>query len=557
MADVHAPPSRSVPAARTLPTPSKTAATLCGRLRRVTLLEAGALAALLLVALARSLATTELYFYDETAYLARGLRAEADFINGATYSDLYWLVGQVVPEPVHLYFVVRAVAAAALVFGVWLAARLLAQPWLAWVSGAVIAASTAPYLWPSVAAPAAACIIVGIAILYRWPGLISIGAAAALFWCAAGARPEYVWWASFVSVLALILVLRRAASAPRAVPRLDVFVALMGAWVTPAILFALHGSPLGGSGRGWAAFGQHFALRNALEDENPWLDWERIAARHFGAARSVTEAFLASPDAVVGHIASNVAETPTVFLEDVLGGPEKMAGSSVSWAMMIILVAGVAMSLVTDIRATRHRAVRLARLSVSGAYTIPTAVLISLLLAVAIPLAVVYPRGHYLVLPAGLAVVFVVVVQERVGSHLMTWLVPVTATVIAFAFLVVQTAGLGSRRLEQPPARAWAVETMADSDVSWRLLGSDWGTYGLDVYVEDLEQISPTPLPTETFSDFLVRNGVNAVLLNETLVQGPLGSTAEFERFSTEPRAFGFFELVPDSDIWVQSAARN
>src|SRR5690606_6028130 len=121
-----------------------------------------------------------------------------------------------------------------------------------------------------------------------------------------------------------------------------------------------------------------------LGDENPWLDWEGIAARHFGAASSVTEAFVASPDAVVGHIASNVAETPRVFLVEVLGGPGTMLGSSVSWAMVIILVVGVAVSLVTDIRATRYRAVRLARLSICGAYTIPTAVLISLVLAVAI-----------------------------------------------------------------------------------------------------------------------------------------------------------------------------
>lgn len=519
------------------------------------LVEFGAVAALLAVTLARSLTTTELYFYDETAYLARGLSGQADFTNGATYSDLYWLTGHLVANPVDLYFVVRAMAAAALVMGVWFAARLLADPRLAWVAGVVIAATPAPYIWPGVAAPAAATVLAGLAMLFRWPGLSSLGLALCLFWGAAGARPEYVWWVAAVSVLAVAAVLYRSLTSSRATwSSAGSYAVVCGALIMPAALVLLHGSPFNGSGRQWAAFGQHFAQRNAVAPEDPWLDWETIAGRSFGDASSIGEAFWASPKALFGHIARNVAEAPSAFVTEVLGGGHSMATTSLGWPLLIILVVGVAVSLLWDTKASRTRAARLARGVMSREYRLPVLVFALLLVATAIPTLVVYPRGHYLVLAAGLFVLLLVVIQSHVGSSYITWLIPVLATVIGFAFLLVQTAGAVTMRLDNPPPRPEAIQIMASSDRQWRLVGSDWGEYGLDVYVEGVTEVPEEPLVGETFSQFLTRNRVNAVLLNDRLADGPLGSSPGFDGFAADPRTYGFVELVPQSQIWVKPA---
>ena len=152
-------------------------------------IEAPALIAIVLVAAIRAIVTQDIVFGDEVGYLTSGqnvsLSSLPGFSGSATYVDLYFLLSKATSDPVGLYFSMRAVTAVAFVLGVWVAARLLVGPTLAWVAGATAVALPVAYVWPGVSGPAAGALLIGFALFARYRNLVALATASGLFWLAA------------------------------------------------------------------------------------------------------------------------------------------------------------------------------------------------------------------------------------------------------------------------------------------------------------------------------------------------------------------------------------
>jgi hypothetical protein len=536
-----------------------TAASPAARRRRrprFGLLEVPALLAILLVVAMHSLATEDLAFWDETAYMSSGYTAGqggmSPFAYGATYSDLYWVLSHVVAGPIPLYFIGRAVAAGAFVLGVWAAARLLSGPRLAWAAAAVAAALPVTYLWPGVAGPASAAVIVGVALLLRWPGLGSLGAATGLFWLAAGSRPEFTWLAAACSVGALgWLVWSLRPRVGRAAVRIGPAIGVLaGAILLPAILVSLHGSPFADSGRDWVAFGQHYSLRHALPGEDSWLDWEAITARDFPGATGVLSAVTTNPSAFAGHVLANIRDTPNAIASEVLGlQPSQSPTGAVGVALLALLVAGVVVSLILSPTRSAQRLRGAWHAFLSPRYRPALLVGVGLLLLVVAPLAVIYPRPHYMVVPAAALLVGCVVVQRRIGSNRLTWVLPVLGVVVVFSAFGVRSAGALVEREYRPPALATAAQQLADDGRTWHLLAMD---YGLEAFVPGLDRPVAPVQAGETMAEYLDRTGTNAALVNDRLAQGPWAALPGFAEFAADPAAFGFRPLAEGSHVWVR-----
>lgn len=518
------------------------------------LIEGLSLGAVLVVTVIRSIATTEVYYYDETAYLARGLgqslSSRVPFALGPTFSDMYWVLGQAVDDRLTLYFLGRALSAATLVLAVWIAARLLTEPRLAWVAAACISVSLAPYIGPAVATPAAGILLVALALLFRWPGVPSLGAATGMVWIAAGSRPEYLWSALLLTVILSLWILRSALER-RSLGFLGTRTGLSavgGAVVIPALLIALHGSPFESDGRQWVAFSQHFALRNALPEENSWVDHSSITARTFGQADGITSAMRADPAAFVGHVASNLGDTIENTLNSVIGAAEPLVGR-----LWLVLGLGLVTSLAVAPRDSVSRLRARVCALVSPRYRVPLIVSMSVALSAAVPVVLFFPRSHYLLGFTAALAVGAVVAQYWVGSRRLISLVPLAPAVLVFSIYAMGVIETYAQRAQQPPPRTASIQTMNAVAVDWRLLGSEWGSIGMEVYVPRLTSVNAPADEGESFLEYLQRNRVNAVLVGEQLRERDVVTLPGFDAFASNPSAFGYSQIAPESGLWVLS----
>ena len=514
-----------------------------------------AVVAVLLTTAIRSIATTDVRFYDEAAYLGRGLLQgsgiRARFTDGAVYSDYYWLLSQISPDPIGLYFVGRAGAAVMFVLGIWLTARLVTNAGLAWAAAATAAAIPATYVWPSVAAPAAALILIGLALIFRFPTPASLGAVAGCYWLAAGARPEFIWLASVTSLMALAWMTSTTFSHRKLVSRhllrSWIFVA-GGSIVVPFSLVRLHGPPISDGGRNWEAFGQHFSLRQATPGEDPWLQWRLIVERSFPGAEGVPAALTTNPGAITEHVARNAVEAPGILMVESLGFLSQT--QPIAWLLVAILMISTITSIVVQPQIAKTSLRELAQVASARRYRIAIAMTLLTLTAVLIPVLLIHPRIHYLLIPAALIPIAIVFLQFRLGSPRYAHVLPLALVAITFAVYSILSLRLIVGLITYPPTLAMAASNLAREDNEWRLLGVDWG---LEVFVPGLEQITDQrPLPNENFEEFLVRNRVNVLLLNERFAMAPWNSAAGFQDFLADPNALGFKPLVAGSSIWVR-----
>ena len=517
------------------------------------LLEAPALVLVLAITALRSISTEDVQFYDETSYLASGLAIRngdlPGFTAGATYADFYFLLSRLTADPVGLYFAGRATAAVLLVLGVWVSARLLSNSSLAWVAAAVVAASPMPYVWPGVAAPAAGLILAGVSLAIRFPGPASLGAGSAMVWLAAGARPELAWVAAVWSVTSLVALVGAFRARRPGLVGAVVGVAF-GAFAVPAALLVLHGSPFSSSGREWIAFQQHFSLRHVTDGLDPWLDSAAIVSQFFPGAGSVSEAILTSPGAFASHVGSNLLEAPLVIVRDVLGIQSGDVAALIGMAMAVTVLSSMALALVLDLDASRSRALRvwtgLRARSRWGAWVGLAAILMSIVLSVSL----VYPRHHYLLVPAAGIIVGAVAVQHHVGSSRLTAILPITAAVVLFALLSMQMARLAITRAAYPAPVAATITRMIESGQDWRLLG---GSQGLPIYVPRLQEVTDAqPLPDESFIELLDRLAISTVLTGSTETSA-WASMPGFGEFIDDPTQYGFESPFAGSQLWLRS----
>lgn len=483
-------------------------------------IEGAALLVLVVATVLRSIANSDLVFGDETSYLRAGLALMREgqtpgFTGGALYVDMYGLLSLLVPDEVGLYFAGRAVAASAFVLGVWLASRLLAGQYLAWPAGAVAASLPVTYVWPGVPGLAAGLLLVAIALVVRFRSPASFGLAAGLVWLASAARPEYVWLAVFMSVGTVVWFAVTVARRQESWSVHQIVAAVTGAALIPLTLVLLHGSPFATS-RSWVAFSQHFSLRNAAVGEDPWLDAGRIVARIFPQSSSLLEALAENPSAIATHVLRNVWDAGLALQDQVLGTSGVQA-SPLTFAMVAALVLSLAVSLLGAKRSEilGKSAVRLnvnwRSLSFDKSLVWVT-VLFAVILAI-VPILLIFPRDHYLMAPAGMALVGIVALQRRFGSPSVSRILPLTLVLALFALSLAQTVRAVTNRVVYPAPIARSVALMAQSDEKWVLLSGDWGVNtSLDVFVPGVEIVPPGDIgKDETMGEFMIRRGINSV----------------------------------------------
>ena len=520
-------------------------------------IEAPALIAVVLVAAIRAIVTQDLVFGDEVGYLTSGqntsLNSLPGFAGSATYVDLYFFLSKATSDPIGLYFSMRAVTAVAFVVGVWVAARLLVGPVLAWVAAATAVAMPVTYAWPGVSGPAAGALLVGFALFARYRNLAALATSAGLFWLAAGSRPEFAWLALVTSVMSVVWLVAglRVGGGTKSKSRRGFFAVLVGAIGVPVSLVLLHGSPFAG-GRSWVAFSQHFSLRNSLGGEDPWLDYAEIVGRSFSGVDSVGQAVLTNPSASISHVFSNVADFPVLLSHQVFGG------SVVGSLMVVVLLLSTLVSVALQPRIAISKFRDLLGLFSSDRRKIEDILFVVVgflfVASLAIPILVIFPRNHYLIVPAGLVILGTVVIQSQVGSSKLTFVLPFTVSFILFALLSAQVLQQTIGRMTYPAQGARSMVLMRDADTDWKIFSSGWGLYQLNTFVERAEIVYPESLPAgKDLELFFKEESINAVWVTDDLVNVDPRQLQGLDTFLKDPRAFGFRLLHPYSDIYVNA----
>ncbi len=520
-------------------------------------IEGPALLAVLIVAAIRAVVTSDLVFGDEVGYLTGGQAISQGSLPGfsgsATYVDMYFLLSKATSDPIGLYFAMRAVTAVSFVLGVWVATRLLVRPLLAWAGAATAVALPVAYVWPGVAGPAAGALLVGIALFARYRNLASLACATALFWFAAGSRPEFAWLAlvsSFTSLIWLVVEFRAGGKAESKRVR-NFSAVLVGSLGIPAALVFLHGSPFAG-GRSWVAFSQHFSLRNSLTGEDPWLDSAEIVGRSFPGVESVGQALLSNPSVFIAHLFSNLADFPTSLLHQVLGGP------AISSMMVIVLAVSMLVSIGMQPRLAFSKLRVKLRHAWSGRKRIENIVFVIVgilfLAAVMIPILVIFPRDHYLIVPAGLLILTVLVIQSQFGSPKITAVLPFAISFLLFMLLTGQIIQQTIGRMAYPASTARTMSLMRDADTDWKVFSSGWGLNQLNTFVDRAEIIYPEELaPGQDLEEFLTQTGINAVWMTGDLVNFDPSQLPGLDVFLRNPENFGFKPIHPYSSFYVRA----
>jgi len=519
-------------------------------------IEMPALLAVLTVAAIRAVVTQDLVFGDEVGYLTGGQSISQGSLPGfpgsATYADLYFLLSKAASDPIGLYFAMRVVTAVSFILGVWMAARLLVGPLLAWTGAATAVSLPVTYVWPGVAGPAAGALLVGFALLARYRSLASLAAAAALFWLAAGSRPEFTWLALVSSITSFVwLVVEFRSGATEKPNQVRNFLAvLVGALGIPTALVFLHGSPFTG-GRSWVAFSQHFSLRNSLAGEDPWLDAGEIVGRSFPGVESIGQALLSNPSVFISHLFSNIAEFPTSLFHQVLGEP------TITSLMVLVLLVSTLVSIGMQPRWAFSELRGKVRRYWDGRKRIENVVFVIIgilfLAAIIIPILVIYPRDHYLIVPAGLLILFVLVIQSQFGSPKITAVLPFAISFLLFALLTVQVIQHTIGRMSYPAHTARAMSLMRDADTDWKVFSSGWGLYQLNTFVDRAEIIYPEDsTPGQDLEEFFAQAGINAVWMTGDLVNFDPSQLPGLDVFLQNPENFGFTPIHPYSSFYVR-----
>jgi hypothetical protein len=222
------------------------------------------------------------------------------------------------------------------------------------------------------------------------------------------------------------------------------------------------------------AFSQHFSLRISLTGEDPWLDSAEIVGRSFPGVDSVGRALLSNPSVFISHLFSNFAEFPTSLFHQVLGGPV------ISSVMVIVLAVCMLVSVFMQPRLAFSKLRVKLRHAWSGRKRIENIVFvivaISFLASVMIPILVIFPRYHYLIVPAGLLILIVVVIQSQFGSPKFTVVFPFAITFLLFVLLTEQVIQQTIGRMLYPAPVARTMSLMRDTDTDWKVFSSGWGS---------------------------------------------------------------------------------
>jgi hypothetical protein len=510
---------------------------------------------LLIVTGVQSYVREDVWFWDDATYLGRGIQPDAygppSWVDSPLYSGMYALLAHIAPNPITLYFLGRLSSAVVLVACIWIAARLLSRPLLAWSVAALATMLPVTYIWPGVSAPASGLLIVAVALAYRWPTPLALAGTAGLTWLAAGSRPEFTWLAAALSVLAIAWWARQSLRTPRPARMAFIWLALLGMTVgIPLLLASRYEGMFARSSREWTAFSQHFALRNTPAGQDSWQSAGDVAARAFPGASSIMEALLVNPVAFLEHIGRNALQLPLTLVGHGLAiEPPSLLAPTAPKIAAVLLLLGLAVAawmnrstIVDSTRSGLRTAIRMPR-------RMATVALAGILLGSSLSMIVIYPRPHYLLLPLGLLLVAMAAWLSRLPIRRLQTYIPIGTTAVLFLIFAAGTAIALPNRIAEPPAYESALREVQRLGTAHVLVSGD---RPIELYLPGVTFVEGPPPSAMSVQQAFDSLGVDVVQMSALLTSSPWTALDGFDAFYDDPGTLGFHQVTKDSPIWVR-----
>ena len=382
-------------------------------------------------------------------------------------------------------------------------------------------------------------------------------------------RPEY--YTSFllaVAILglyALVAIKRRGRSEWRRWWPNAVLIALIA-----LVLFAVVGNPLAG-GRSLTAFRQHFALNyvNANEiDIDPWANFVALSTEAFGDADSIGASMLANPQMFLMHLLRNaplyLKRLVQIALMPTMRPWLVSARSAQAVTILMAALAGVALLLAIGMNfvQARKRTWGCARWVPPAFCSRPNGpntgrlafVTLVVMATTTVSALLIYPRDHYLQLPAVLmtllASVFVSNTLDLAASVRLPAVWRPAGLLAVAAACFVMTPNLSTGFLWAPVAKGEirrdifeTVQLVQDMDITVPttvLVPNRWG-YSFNAYLDDHLAVLPPTEKTAGFEQFLTNRSLGVVIWPERVAADPLfKDDREFAAFMGDLGGYGF-----------------
>lgn len=514
--------------------------------------DAASVIAVVVLAVTSSLRQEDIRFWDESLYLERGLTlgfgSQPGWEWNPLYTDMYWLLGRFFSDPIDLYFAGRASAAALLVLAVWWSLRLFTRPSIALAGGLVAAALPITYVWPGVSSPSAGFLLLALAIAWRWRSPGAYAAASAVVWLAAATRPEFVWPALIVTIVAAVsltiaitkhrITTRAAAGAAAAI------IAI------PAILAIGYGNPTELGTRSWEAFEQHYELRFATEADDPWQIDADVVGRDFPGASSIPAAAATNPGAFATHVARNTITLPLSAGGHFLGlGGDSRTQNALGVATALVWVVSLALALIRPAVPIRETIRRIWRAITARSSRGALAITLITFAAALVSTFVIYPRPHYLTFLIGGLIIATGYLLDRLGNaSWLRWFPSLLVALVGVATFIINVVALTDNQDSDKPFAA-SLRAMNTASTQWRILTPE---RPLDLYLTNGRQILEPGQDATTFTELLDANNVNAIFDGILVRQADYASLDGFEEFLANPEAFGFTSIIPESPFLIR-----
>jgi hypothetical protein len=343
-------------------------------------------------------------------------------------------------------------------------------------------------------------------------------------------------------------------------------------------LFVVIGNPLAG-GRSLTAFKQHFALNYVAInniDIDPWMNFVALSNEAFGRADSIGQAMLANPQMFLAHFQRNAALYTKRLIEISLVPYMRPwlvpAQSAQIVTILVTSLAGVALflALLMNLVQARRRTwacMRWVPPAFCDRPNVPDTsrlafVTLVVMFTTTVSALLIYPRDHYLQLPAVLLTMLASVFVSNsldlvVGSRLpLTWRY-VSLLAVAIACFVV-TPSLSTGFLWSPikkgePRRdifetVQLVQSMGIDAPTTVLVPNRWG-YSFNAYLDDHLAVLPPTEKTGGFAQFLTDRSLGLVIWPERVAVDPLfADDLEFASFTGDLSSYDFVAVpVPRS----------
>ena len=479
----------------------------------------------------------DIALYDESYYLFSGVQFGTAGFPAAAYAPLYalwyYVLSLFVSDPVNLFFVnhkLLGILPPVLVY-ILLRRTKISSP-SSLIASLVLLISYTNTNGELQVTHFAFIVILGVFIVFSYVHsgvwIYSISAVGALI--ASFIRPEF-----FLAYIVFLFFLTAELFFDR---RKTTYGKLIAPGFVAACTFLFLyflGFPLSGS-RSLIAFGQHFSLNWIYWNPcalDPCRDWEKIIFQNFGNVTTIPQAFFANPMLLLKHIVSNILKflthaptyiSPGVFFEYPLFRRLALAMPCIAFGVFYFLNPALVKNNLGDFKIF---------ILCSIIFFLPG-------LGSAI---VIYPEGHYYVIPVTIVfLISIVLVTKKNSSEKKLNFVSLLliATLISLTFYTIPLkAGERTNLATIQFIKSLKIEK------SVHLLEND---FGFSVYLgSNYKRVSESKI--KDFNSLLNQEGVNMIILSEDLLKNTaLKKSPELMSFLQSYAESGFMQMeIPDT----------